>query len=588
MQRNCGTESEPSSEREGRFRPALRLLGWRRQLAFTLLTSARIAVGFCDLGVAAAMYLLFLLLQGRVPTHHVWWTPKTTLVAASLTIALVILRAATDMFSARSVCRQIQNLYSDLLLRLTQGYSEMRWGRFVECNRSELCNHTLYTAREAADFYQRCIELAAAAVIIAAMIAVILYQSSIAGCAFILVLLGFYGVHRFVIRTQVQAAASDREQSLRGLQKSLTDMLSSGKEIRTYGNQPFFHDRIRRQAERLSASNIRALFRPQVARGIADHGAVLLLLGIIVVVQLRQGDPRQLLSLLAFYFVLSRRLLPLISLISFTAGQMESSYENVKIVDEELNECRRYRMTAPPADPPDSGLVLDLSRVSFSFNDGAAVLRSINLFVRSGETVVLHGVSGAGKSSLLNVIAGVLEPIAGTVRIDRTSLTYVPQETLLLDDSIRNNLLFGLSNKSDAELMDALAIANLDRFVATQPRGLETEAGDNGILFSGGQRQRLGLARAILRGGRLLLLDEATSALDEENERQILENLSARGSAVLLVTHRLQARRFADRVFRIQDGVLIEESSAGCKIADTSMSLRSGLDRNPAPEIALR
>src|SRR6185437_12057643 len=104
---------------------------------------------------------------------------------------------------------------------------------------------------------------------------------------------------------------------------------------------------------------------------------------------------------------------------------------------------------------------------------------------------------------------------------------YVPQEIALLDDSIRNNLLFGLPNKSDQELMAALATAQLTDFVAAQPSRLDTGVGDNGALFSGGQRQRLGLARAILRGPRLLLLDEATSALDAENERRILESLSA-------------------------------------------------------------
>jgi len=95
---------------------------------------------------------------------------------------------------------------------------------------------------------------------------------------------------------------------------------------------------------------------------------------------------------------------------------------------------------------------------------------------------------------------------------------------------------------------------------AAQPFGLETSVGDNGALFSGGQRQRLGLARAILRGARLLLLDEATSALDEENERQVLENLSASGKAVLLVTHRALTRIFGHRVFQLQEGCLIEES----------------------------
>jgi len=178
--------------------------------------------------------------------------------------------------------------------------------------------------------------------------------------------------------------------------------------------------------------------------------------------------------------------------------------------------------------------------------------------MRRGEVVVLHGDSGSGKSSLMNLIAGVLQPASGVVRVDRASVAYVPQDVALLDDSIRNNLLFGLSARNDAELMNALAVANLAEFVAAQPQGLDTGVGDNGILFSGGQRQRLGLARAILRGASLLLLDESTSALDEDNESQVLDNLSASGVAVLLATHRALKQGFAQRVFRLHKGHLIE------------------------------
>src|ERR1700744_2937528 len=135
----------------------------------------------------------------------------------------------------------------------------------------------------------------------------------------------------------------------------------------------------------------------------------------------------------------------------------------------------------------------------------------------------------------------------------------MPQEIALLDDSLRNNLLFGLSDKSDVELMKALATAQLADFVAAQPFGLDTNVGDNGALFSGGQRQRLGLARAILRDARLLLLDEATSALDEKNERQILESLSGSGKAIVLVTHRVLTQVFGHRVFCLRGGCLIEE-----------------------------
>ncbi|MGA2249051.1 ATP-binding cassette domain-containing protein [Terracidiphilus sp.] len=400
------------------------------------------------------------------------------------------------------------------------------------------------------------------------MTAALVYQSLIAACGFALALGTFYGMHRLFIRGTLQQAAERREASLRMLQRNLADIFSSGKEIRTYRNHEFFHDRIQKQAQHVAASNLRIRFLPQIASSMADQGAVLLFLCIIAAVQIRQGDARQILSLLAFYFVLSRRLIPLISQISITAGQMEGSYENVRIVEAELDECRRHRVHELPIHLPDAGFVVQLKEVSFSFREDVPILRGVNLFLREGETVVLHGSSGIGKSSLLNLIAGVSQPTMGMIQVDRANIAYVPQEIALLDDTIRNNLLFGLPDKSEEELMTALTTAQLGDFVAAQPFGLDTGVGDNGALFSGGQRQRLGLARAILRGARLLLLDEATSALDEKNERQILENLSTSGMAVVLVTHRVLAQAFVHRVFRLQGGCLIEEFPA--MIAGTS------------------
>lgn len=559
MRPHDGLEIDTGSSRAARWRRAAELLTTPERILFACLTAARISVGFCDLGLAAAMYVLFMLLQSHPLAHAAWWIPRSILAAALLASILVVVRATIDILSSRSAFSYIQKLYVDFLLRLTQGYSAMRWSEFVERNRSELLHHSLHTAREAADFYHRCIELIAGVVIVAAMAAAFVYQSWSAALAFGLALAAFYGVHRLLIRKSVSSAAANREAFLSRLHKNVANLFASGKEIRTYGIYPFFNDRIRHDADGFAVNHRRAVFLPQVSRIVAEQGTVLLFLALIVAVQLRQGDTRQLLSLLAFYFVLSRRLLPLVSQVSLIAGQMESSFENVLIIDTELSECRQHRGPILPLQLPSPGFVLEMNDVSFSFHQDTPILRNIDLRLRKGETIVLHGASGIGKSSLLNLVAGLLQPVSGSVHVDRAAIAYVPQEVPLLDDSIRNNLLFGLPQDSDENLMRALTAANLAGFVSAQTAGLDTRVGDNGALLSGGQRQRLGLARAILRDCPLLLLDEATSALDRENERQILANLASLGAAVLLVTHRRHAFQDAHRVCSLQNGYLVED-----------------------------
>jgi ABC-type bacteriocin/lantibiotic exporter with double-glycine peptidase domain len=553
------TPARLSGRYGSRLRLALSLLSSTERGRLAVLVVLRAGVGLCDLLLAGAMYLVFVRLQGSAPRQHFWWMPGTTLSAAIVTAVLVVLRSVADVASTRAVTTYVQAINNRLLLRLAQGYSEMDWRFFIARNRSELLNHTTYTAREASHFYHRGIELISASLTIVMMTVALVYQNAMAAFALALVIGAFYLAHRFLIRRQLQVAGIAREEATQGLQKILADVFASGKEIRAYRNQVFFLRRINEQAQRVAASTVKVTLLPQIARIVSDQGVALLFLGVVIAVQLRHGEVSQLLSLLVFYFVLSRRLIPLISQVSFIAGQMEGSYENVRVASEELKTCSLHRAEAAPIALPEDGTAMQLDHIAFSFDAGVPVLRDIVLTHQLSELIVVHGASGAGKSSLLNVIAGVLQPDGGAVCVDRSKVAYVPQDITLLDDSVRNNLLFGLVGKCDVELMEALRIAELDRFVMSQAEGIDSQVGDNGILFSGGQRQRLGLARAVLRGATLLLLDEATSALDEENEAQVLSNLRRHGVAVLLVTHRMRAQLFADRVFTLHGGRLLEE-----------------------------
>ncbi len=530
----------------------------RRRLVW--LTGLRTTVGLLDLLLAAAIYILFVLLQGHAPAHHLWWTPITPIGAAVTTVFLVVARSLLEIASIHSVVEYVQNRYTSLVLRLTRGYTEMCWARFVERNRSELLNSTINTAREASFFYHLSIEMTASVLVIAVMAAALVYQSPPAACGLLLVVGLFWAVHRVFFRESLRGAAVRKEQAFGRLQRILAELFSSGKEVRTYANHGFFYSRVREQASLLGHEALRLMVFPQVARVFADQGVVLVFLGVVVAVELRHGDMHRVISILVFYFVISRRLLPLISQTSFMASQMEAALTSARIIEKELCDCDLHQARAFRPPRPAPGYVLQLRKVSFTFGDRHTVLYRVDLHQRAREIILIQGISGAGKTSLLNVIAGIAQPSSGIVRVDRDRLAYVPQEIMLLDDSVRNNLLFGIGTRTDAELMSALAASELDAMVEALPNRLDARVGDNGILFSGGERQRLGLARAILRKPALLLLDEATAALDEQSEARVLNNLRHRGVAVLLVTHRVHSRRFGDRILRLSDGQLVDET----------------------------
>ncbi len=225
-----------------------------------------------------------------------------------------------------------------------------------------------------------------------------------------------------------------------------------------------------------------------------------------------------------------------------------------------------------------------ITNINFRYEE-ENVLKDFTLSVPKGKTVALVGQSGSGKSTIANLLTRFYDVQEGTIQIDgvdikdmnlqslRGLMGLVTQDSILFNDTIKNNILLGKESATDAEIIDALKIANAYEFVKDLPNGIETNIGDSGNKLSGGQKQRLSIARAVLKNPPIMILDEATSALDTESEKLVqvaLENMMQNRTSIV-IAHRLSTIQKADMIVVMQKGKIVEQGTHEQLIAMNGM-----------------
>ena len=362
--------------------------------------------------------------------------------------------------------------------------------------------------------------------------------------------------------------------------KSLNELLSGIKTIMVYGKQNFFYDRYFRASREFC--NVQPQYNlilaaPRYALEFLAFGSIL---SITIYLYISSGNIQSALPRLSLYAVAGYRLLPALQKAFAAAAKMRhNSPVFHKLYDDLVFSLHQKELDQEqPQDLPFAEQI-DLDRVEFLYeNTDQAVIQGLEVTIKKGQTVAFIGSTGSGKTTLVDLIVGLLHPVKGSIKIDdqdldlstikawQQNISYVPQEVFLFDDSVLQNITLGAKPKEvdQALLKKATQMADIHDFIQNDlPQGFDTEIGEKGVRLSGGQRQRLGLARALYSQPAVLVLDEATSALDSITERGIIQSLQSLPAnlTTIVIAHRLSTVRHADCIYILNQGRIVAQGN---------------------------
>ncbi len=354
------------------------------------------------------------------------------------------------------------------------------------------------------------------------------------------------------------------------------EFISGIRTVQAFGTQEFERERFYRASSGVLEATMKAVRGWAIVRPMAEGLATTILIAMIIIALTLfvANGTLQIASLLTFLFILFR-LVPAVHEINGNRAMLNTAWGAFDNIRELLRTDNKPYLK--DGDRPFTGLqrAIAFESVDFGYDPDLPVLHNITLTINRGEMTAVVGSSGAGKTTLVDLIPRFYDPTEGRILLDgvdlkefqihslRRRMAVVSQDTFIFNASVRDNIAYGTPDASETDILEVSQLANALDFILEMPQGFDTLLGDRGVRLSGGQRQRIAIARALLKDPEILILDEATSALDSISERLIQESLEklSRGRTVIAIAHRLSTIVRADKVVVLEQGRIVEQGT---------------------------
>jgi ABC-type multidrug transport system fused ATPase/permease subunit len=573
-------------------RQALRLLDQRDRRRFAWLMLLSVVLAMVEIaGIGSIVPFIAVLAGSGGESASPWLTDlrdwlgiederRLLTVLGFAVIAFMTLRnvffALSNLLVAlfTALCRR------NLAARLLDAYLTRPYAYFLTRNTNELRRNVFQESSQIIDgVLVPVTRIVSSACVAIAILAMLIVTDPVAAITTVVVLGGAYvATYRFTGARIDRLGQTARRYRQHAFQIG-AEAFGGIKDLKLLGRESQFIDGYRRIAAQATRVEMRrnafGLIPRYLIETLAVAGVILFLLHLA-----QRGEPlSRMLPVLALYLLAGYRVLPALQTIYANLGQMRYNRAALATLHQDLEGARELTSSAgahAPATPLPFRESIRLDCMSFSYPQAAApALREVDLVIHKNTAVAFVGATGAGKSTLVDLIMGLLLPDAGRVLIDdvvlapdnvrawQRNIGYVPQHIWLSDDTVARNIAFGVPDREiDHDAVRAAAkAASLDQFIENElPKGYATVIGERGIRLSGGQRQRVGIARALYHRPSVIVFDEATSALDGATERAIIEAIDglARRITIILIAHRLNTVINCDRIFVLEHGRLVD------------------------------